>query len=238
MKWVIGPFDLWIVHAVNQFARRSWLLDKMVGTLANNILLTSGMITALFWYVWARESPRRERDRSYVLASVVLTTAALAAARAMALLLPFRERPWVSSDVHLRTPYGGEGFPLIHWSSFPSDHAVMYFSLATGLWLVSRRLGIFAFCHAILFVCIPLIYFGYHFPTDLIAGALLGMGVASLSAIDRVRGAISKPGFRWRTSSPATFYPALYLCTLLTATQYDSVRAIAYGLWKAVKRQP
>ncbi len=238
MKWALNLFDLWIVHLVNQFAHRSWLLDKTIGMLANNMLVTSGMITALFWYLWVRESPRRESDRSYVLAGVVLTTVALVVARTMALLLPFRERPWVSDAGQFRIPFGEENFPLIHWSSFPSDHAVMYFALATSLFLVSRKLGIFAFCHAIVLVCLPLIYFGFHYPTDILAGALIGAGVASLAASDRVRGAISNPGFKWRANSPATFYPALYMCMLLTATQYDSVRSIAYGIWKAVKRHP
>ena len=238
MNWDINPFDLWIVHFVNQWARQSWLFDKTLGTLANNMLFTSGLVTALLCYVWARESPRRERDRSFVLAGLVLTTAALVVARGMALLLPFRERPWVSGAVHFRPPFGEEVFPLIHWSSFPSDHAVMYFALATSLFLVSRKVGIFAYLHALVLVCLPLLYYGFHYPTDLIAGALVGIGTASLAANERVRGAISNTGFRWRANSPSTFYPALYICMLLTATQYDSVRSVAFGIWKAIKRHP
>lgn len=238
MNWGLNPFDLWIVHAVNQFARHSWVFDKVLGVLANNILITSGMITAIFCYVWVRETPRSERDRSFVLSGVVLTTVALVIARAMALLLPFRERPWVSDSVHFRVPFGDETFPLIHWSSFPSDHAVMYFALATSIFQVSRKLGTFAFCHAILLVCFPLLYFGFHYPTDMMAGALIGTATAALAASERVRSAISKPAFRWRSNSPTTFYPALYMSMLLTATQYDAVRSIAYGIWKAVKRHP
>jgi len=227
-----------MIHLVNQFAHRSWLLDKTVGALAYNMLLTGGVITALFWYAWVRESPRRKKDRSFILAGMFLNLPALVVARAMALLLPFRERPFVSSAVHLRIPFGAEAYPLIHWSSFPSDHAVMYFALATTLCFVSRKLGVLAFCHAIIVVCIPLLYFGDHYPTDLIAGALIGIGVAGLATIDRVREAVSRPAFRWHLNSPATFYPAMYLCTLLIATQFDSVRTIAYGAWMALKRQP
>lgn len=238
MDWYSNPIDLWIVHSVNQIARHSWLFDKTFGTLANNILITSGMITALFCYVWARESPDREKDRSFVLSGVVLTTLALVFARGLALLLPFRERPWVSGAAHFRAPFGEEAFPLIHWSSFPSDHAAMYFALATSLFLISRKLGLFAYCHAALFVCLPLLYYGFHYPTDLVAGALVGSGTASLAASNRVRTAISNTGFRWRSNSPATFYPALYMSMLLTATQYDAVRSIAFGIWKAMKRHP
>jgi len=143
-----------------------------------------------------------------------------------------------SESLGLRMPISEGSAQLIHWSSFPSDHAVMYFSLATILFLAWRKIGIFAYCHALFFICFPLLYRGIHYPTDLIAGALIGTGVASLASIDSVREAIAKPEFRWRASSPATFYPALYLCTLLTATQFDSVRNVAYGIWKALKRHP
>lgn len=235
MHWSPNSFDLWIVQSVNHFARHSWLFDHTVGALSNNILVTSGLITALFWYVWVRESPRRDDDRSFLLAGIILSTLALVAARAMALLLPFRERPWVSGDVHFRSPYGGEQFQLIHWSSFPSDHATMYFALATTLLFVSRKLGVFAIFHSLLLVCFPLVYFGHHYPTDLITGALLGAGAASLARVERVRRALCSPGFRWRANSPATFYPSLYICMLLIATQYEGVRSIAYGIWKAMK---
>jgi len=238
MGTTVNPFDASIIHFVNQFAQRSWAFDRAVCAVQDNLLLTGGLITALFWLVWVRETPDRERNRSFVLAGVALTTLSLAIARTLALLLPFRERPIASASLGFRVPVGGQSFPLIHWSSFPSDHAVMYFSLATILFLASRKIGLFAYCHALIVICLPILYRGIHYPTDLIAGALIGIGVASLASIDRVREAIANPGFRWRASSPATFYPTLYLCTLLTATQFDSVRNVAYGIWKALKRQP
>ena len=238
MSPTVNHFDASIIHFVNQFSQRSWLFDRTVAELQNNLLLAGGLITSLIWWVWVRETPDRERNRSFVLAGVVLTILSLAIARALALFLPFRERPMFSSSLGLRMPISEGNAQLIHWSSFPSDHAVMYFSLATMLFFAARKIGIFAYCHALFFICFPLLYRGIHYPTDLIAGALIGTGVASLASIDRVRETIANPGLRWRASSPSTFYPTLYLCTLLTATQFDPVRNVAYGLWKVLKRHP
>jgi len=113
----------------------------------------------------------------------------------------------------------------------------MYFALATILFLVSRKLGLFAYLHAVFVVCLPLLYLGIHFPTDLLCGALIGTGVACLALNDRIREAIARPARSWSVKSPSTFYPALYLWTLLTATEFNSVRGIVVGSWELLKRK-
>jgi hypothetical protein len=60
---------------------------------------------------------------------------------------------------------------LSGWSSFPSDHACLFFALATGLCLISPVIGGLALLHASLIVSLPRIYLGLHYPTDVLAGA-------------------------------------------------------------------
>ena len=60
------------------------------------------------------------------------------------------------------------------WSAFPSDHAVMYSALAVGLCFVSLRLGLFATVYVVCAICFPRAYLGYHYPTDLLVGAVIG----------------------------------------------------------------
>jgi undecaprenyl-diphosphatase len=205
--------------------------------LPNNVLINGGFVTALLWAAWVRPSATRERDRAVLMAGVVLTATALVVARVMALLLPFRERPRFTPELGFNLVGGKTDLTLLKWSSFPSDHATMYFALATILFLVSRRLGLVAYLHALFVVCFPLMYLGNHFPTDVICGALIGSSVASLALNDGIREGIARPARVWLSRSPMTFYPALYLWTLLTATEFNAVRGIAVGVWTVFKRK-
>ena len=234
----MNPFDSAVLHFINQFVQKSRLFDNAIEELSQNLLLNGGIITALLWALWARRTPRQERNRSFVIAGVVLTVVALAVARTLALFLPYRERPRFSPALGLRIPVATSPYAgLIHWSSFPSDHAVLYFALATTVFFVSRKIGLFAYFHAAIVVCFPLLYLGIHYPTDLICGALIGGGIACLALNDSIREGIARPALHWCANSPATFYPAFYLWSVLTATEFDSVRSVALDFWKILKRK-
>ena len=63
--------------------------------------------------------------------------------------------------------------------SFPSDHAVMAGAVAAGLLLAHRRLGAVAVVAALL-MAFSRVYIAAHYPWDVLAGLLLGAGVAAL----------------------------------------------------------
>ncbi len=63
--------------------------------------------------------------------------------------------------------------------SFPSDHATMAGAVAVGLWLVDRRWGRPAVVAAVL-MAFTRVYVGAHYPTDVLAGLVLGGIVAAV----------------------------------------------------------
>jgi membrane-associated phospholipid phosphatase len=69
---------------------------------------------------------------------------------------------------------------MTHWGSFPSDQAALL-AIATILaFTVGRRSGLF-FLVLSVYVCLFRIAFGYHWPSDIAGGALLGTAVIGVA---------------------------------------------------------
>jgi membrane-associated phospholipid phosphatase len=71
------------------------------------------------------------------------------------------------------------GWSALATPSFPSDHAVMAGTAATGLWLASRVLGAIAAAAAVL-MAFSRVYIAAHYPWDVVAGLAFGALVALL----------------------------------------------------------
>jgi undecaprenyl-diphosphatase len=219
----MNSFDLSILRYFNSFAQRSPLFDHFVSGLSRNTLLNGGAIVALFWWAWNRYRDDSER-REYLLFALGASVFAIFVARVLAAILPFRTRPLHDPSLAFRLPIGMNPDVLIGWSAFPSDHAALFFCLAAGLWMVSKRLGSIAFFYAFLVVSLPQIYLGIHQPTDIIAGAFLGIGVAFLSRLEWLRKSVTRPALHWSTAYPASFNAFLFLFCFEIAELFDSMR--------------
>ncbi len=203
-----------------------------MSVVLDNTLLQGAAMMSLFWWVWFRKSDQKTRDRQLVIAGIAGSAVAILAARVLARELPFRERPLSSSGFQSHLLPGVQS-KLIHWSSFPSDHAVLYFSLATTVFFASRKAGLVAYFQAVLIACLPRLYFGIHYPTDILVGASLGIAIGSIFALKRVREVVTRPPLKWVDDSPGPFFAVLFVATLLIATNYDPLRTLAnYSWWQ------
>jgi undecaprenyl-diphosphatase len=63
--------------------------------------------------------------------------------------------------------------------SFPSDHAALAFALAGAILLINRRWG-WTFIAIAALISIARVYVGVHYPSDVLAGALIGLICAYL----------------------------------------------------------
>lgn len=70
-------------------------------------------------------------------------------------------------------------------------------------------------------------YLGIHYPTDLLAGGLIGISIASLSRIMWVRNSVCRLADPWLERSPGSFYACLFILTFQIATIFDPLRGIA-----------
>jgi membrane-associated phospholipid phosphatase len=132
-------------------------------------------------------------------------------------------------------PYGWKyGGGLESWSSFPSDHAVMFFALAVGLLFISRAVGILVLIHTVLFICFPRVFLGLHYPSDILAGAFLGTFFGVVFNQQTLMNYITRPFNYWLRKSAGTFYACSFLLTFEIASLFDDIRFLAEKTFKMV----
>ncbi len=216
---VVNSFDYAIVSFLNEFAHRSWTFDTFVHLLDFNSLLKAAPILVMFWWAWFKDGESRTRNREFLLCGIFGCFLAVIVARTLGFTLPFRERPLRNPFLHFQLPYSMRPEHLLAWSSFPSDTAALFFTLASSLLFVSRRVGVFLLSYAFITVCVARIYLGIHYPTDMLASALIEIGITSLSRVPVIRTTVTRPAMRWLHTDPGSFYACFFLVTyLLTET--------------------
>lgn len=70
----------------------------------------------------------------------------------------------------------------LHDFSFPSGHTLVSFEAATALWFYHRKWGIAAFVLAAL-IGLSRLYLFVHYPTDVLVGAVLGIGIGLAACV-------------------------------------------------------
>jgi undecaprenyl-diphosphatase len=230
MNW----FDQSIIHFFNSFAQRSWILDSVMVQISNNVFIDGGALMAMFWWAWMKKGDDIQKTREILAGNIVATTFAVLLARLLALSLPYRQRPLGEPMLHFTQPVGSGTQMLIQWSSFPSDHAVLTFCIVTGLYMVSRRLGMAAAIYG-LATNIPRIYVGAHYPTDVLAGIVLGVAIGYLFKAPSLR-RIVRRGLNYLEPYPGLLYALLFTCTFEIGEMYDSLRHVVVLGAKAVMR--
>jgi undecaprenyl-diphosphatase len=227
-------FDTGILLFLNQYSQKSQVLDHLVVYLQDASLLKAAGFIAVLWWFWF--DPRDTgRHRASILATLTATAAAILLARGLAHVLPFRARPMNVEALHFALPLGMKPGSLEDWSSFPSDHATMFFALATGIFFLSRRLGVLSFIWVLIVVILPRLYIGIHFPTDIVAGTVLGIFIAWLANRDFIRNPLARIGAAWLEKHPASFYVCFFLASYQFVVLFDDLRDLAEIVKHAIR---
>jgi undecaprenyl-diphosphatase len=232
MNW----FDVNILLFLNQFANH-WRGFDFAITRAYSTNLNGGVVMGLACLaLFDPSKPGQLCKRSELLLGAMLLSApATLFARALALSLPFRLRPLWTPALHFHSPQLASGsLVLLGWSAFPSDHATLFFALATGIFFASRPLGLFAYAWVAALISFPALYLGIHWPTDVIAGACLGVSFACLAKLPFVSRAVGQFTTKWHYQQPGLFFALLFLWSYEVANLFDDGRRLLSGIWHLI----
>lgn len=224
-----GQISVWL----NEFVSRWPLLELFLRWLQGSNLVKFLPFVLVICWLWFVQNPRQRLNRQLLLMTVLTAFTAIFSARFLALMLPFRERPFENPDLHFHLSFEPE---LRTWSSFPSDHAVMAFAIAASFFRLSPNIGLWAFFHAAVFISLPRLCLGLHYPSDVLAGALIGITLAltisRLPRLDAVTGAFLDIERKF----PAPFYAIGFLTLFEIAEMFYPVRALVAGVFQVLRQ--
>lgn len=171
---MFNAFDRDFSAATLQAFSGSPSFDWVIRLLVDMDLLRLGPLIGVLVYVWVAPRGRIEDRPEFVLRSFAGIVLATMASRLLQASLPERPRPRHALET-LAFPSLGHLQALEDWSSFPSDTATFVFAVVAAIAVRSRPLACLAAAWATAFVCFPRLYLGYHYLSDLVAGAVLGV---------------------------------------------------------------
>ncbi len=146
-------------------------------------------------------------------------------ARTIAFISPFRLRP--NYDPTLVHP--SYSIPLVpdieNWSSFPSDTAAYFFALAFGLAYLLRRFAIPILLYTAAWVCLPRMYLGLHYASDIVAGIAIGITMVwVLFRSDLLQSIVARRLLVAMEAKPQWFYAIAFLVSCEMATVFGGFR--------------
>lgn len=171
----ITGFDLHWEKVVNSWTQISPVLNQVGIVLAK---YAPEIWAAIFILLWFWPPLRQNRARRAVVYAAVAGVVALAINVILGHVLPYRPRPFVfePGQIHQLLAHAPD-------TSFPSDHASGSFAFAIGLFYARRRDGWWSLLLAAA-ISLSRVFVGLHWPTDVLAGAVVGTfsGLLVLSA--------------------------------------------------------
>lgn len=200
----LTSFDDRLYETINGLAGKSWIFDNLIVLPTENNLVKAVVIGACFLMVWVGGTNVEDiaRRRKILLITLLASVFVVATTKTLSKTV-FLPRPFIQSQkvFHLEGDQLVES-PRLEWhvpldeesqknlkalqngeviqndlGTFPSDHSGFYMTLAVGILLACRSVGLIALLWTVFFTLGSRIITGQHTPLDILVGSSIGVGI-------------------------------------------------------------
>jgi membrane-associated phospholipid phosphatase len=169
-----GNADTEILLTLNSLVGKDALLDKLLVALFTNALIRGFPIFFCLIALWFSVDCIKRRSR--ILVGLLATCITTVLSVWLQYHLTPHIRPLIDPALHLNII---DPKWLTNWDrqgSFPSDTATLFFSLVAIIFLENRLVGCLCFLWALPTIGVIRVIVGWHYPSDIIGGLVLGAG--------------------------------------------------------------
>jgi len=232
----LNQLDTSILHYFISVSKNLPAVNSFMRFIVDNELLKGGIVVSLLWYLWFRKDDNSAGEkRQRIILTLMSCIFAVFVARLLTNVLPFRLRPLVSDNFKIFYPYNSMVDGLSLETSLPSDHAVLFYALATGIFLVSKKEGILAYLYVSLIICLPRVYLGLHYPTDILLGAAIGVIITIAFFFIKIWQPVTTKIMQFSEKYPGLFYSLFFLISFEIGSLFDSLREAMHFLLSTLK---
>lgn len=148
---------------INELGHTLSVLNPIMSLFASYAEYVFYIGIVIYWFT------RHEIKRRMVAESLISACAALVCSGIIGHFF-YRDRPFVTHTVLQLIAHPAN-------ASFPSDHAIGAFAIATSIWIFRRKDGMVWLALA---ACIAFsrVWTGVHYPSDVLAGAVIGIAAS------------------------------------------------------------
>ena len=163
----MNSFDLFTYHLLNHWAGHHLLIDAVMSFLAQYSLEMYAVLFLVAWFIL----PKHDAERRHALVVMGFSGILALGFNVVIAHIWFRPRPLVSLAKGTYTQL----IPHALDASFPSDHTSGSFAFAAASWKRVDYWISHLFTFLAIFVAIARVYTGVHWPTDVLAGIIIGI---------------------------------------------------------------